>query len=84
MDVTRRKALLAAGGAVSLGGCIDYVTNGSTPDENDNNDGHDNDDPDDLGHDVFQLGPSQARPLWTTIDGITGFITRLDSENDPV
>lgn len=81
MDVTRRTTLLATGSVFGVAGCIDGITGGTSPDEDD--DGH-GDDPDGVGHDVFQLGASQAQPLWTTVDGATGFITRLDSPNEDV
>ena len=81
MDVTRRKTLLTTGGLLGLAGCIDNISGNTDPDEN--GDGHD-DDPDDVGHDVFQLGPSHGQPLWTTVEGATGFITRLDSEDEDV
>ena len=78
MDVTRRGTLLATGSALGLAGCVDGIT-GGTPTEDD--DGHD-DDPDDVGHDVFQLGPSGAEPLWATVEGATGFVTLLEDEYD--
>lgn len=81
MDITRRKTLLTTGGILGLTGCVDDFTGSTNPNEND--DGH-GDDPDDVGHDVFQLGPSQAQPLWATVEGATGFITRLDFEDEDV
>ena len=80
MDVTRRRTLLATGAAVGLAGCLEDSTGSGNPNEDDD-DGHD-DDPDDVGHDVFQLGPSQHQPLWATVEGATGFITLIEDEYD--
>ena len=80
MDVTRRRTLLATGVALGLAGCVDDIT-GGRPTEDD--DGH-GDDPEDVGHDVFQLGPSQTDPLWATAEGSTGFVTLLEDEYDDI
>lgn len=77
MDVTRRKSLLATGAALGLSGCIDDITS-SIPTEEDG----DNENPDDLSHDVFQLSPLPAEPLWATVEEVTGFITLVEDEND--
>ena len=88
MDLTRRKTLLATSTALGLAGCIDDLPSSTDDkpnnDDKPNDDDGTNDDPDDVGHDVFQLGHSQAQPLWTTDADATGFITRLDAEDDAV
>lgn len=82
MDVTRRRTLLATGAALGLAGCLDDLTGRGDPDEDD--DPIHDDDPDNVGHDDFQLGPSQAQPLWATVEGATGFITLIEDEYDDI
>jgi hypothetical protein len=79
MDVTRRETLLATRAAFGLAGCIDSTIG------NNGNDSNGDDDPEDaVQYDVFQLGPASSRPLWTTVEDATGFITLIESEDDPI
>lgn len=86
MDFTRRKTLIAAGVTVGLAGCTGGLPGTGTDDPNDSDDGDDGgnggDSDDGLEYDVFPLIQSLDRPLWTMDDSATGFVTRIDSEDD--
>lgn len=77
MDITRRETLLAAGVAVGLAGCLSSSNDNNRNNEN-NNTGNN------VKTDIFHLPTTMPRPLWAVDDDASGFITFLDSDDDPV